>query len=222
MRSTDIFNLDFTAPGSSATLELENRVSEARFKVKEAVRLLEEALALDCREEDAWRLLASLYMGTDQIKTLNELESKHEELFGAPMFAITHQPRFTRDAQRKLFDIPARITRGLLPPVEDFLAACAAPEGAMMDFSRVRGADPGGLQDLAELFNRLPRDHTQPLMLAIERFINGLQKAAFSPSGTPGMWEVLFAYLRLTANEPAFETLAVTYASKFGAPPPAY
>ncbi|HSD59285.1 MAG TPA: hypothetical protein VLC55_00325 [Burkholderiales bacterium] len=222
MRSTDIFNLDFTAPGSSATFELQNRLSEARFKVKEAVKLLEEAVSMDCREEEAWRLLASLYVGTDQIKTLNELESRHEKLFGAPMFAITHQPRFERDARRKLFDIPARITKGVLPPVEDFLAACAAHAGAMMDFSRVRGADPGGLQDLAQLFNRLPRDHTRPLMLAIERFINGLQKAAFSPSGTPGMWEVLFAYLRLTDNEPAFETLAVTYASKFGAPAPPY
>lgn len=222
MRSTDIFNLDFTTSGAFETMELANLVRDASFGAQEAIKKLEQAIAKDCREEAAWRLLASLYLGTDNMRAFNELEARHEKIFGVPMFAVLRPPRATRDAQRKLFDIPAKIVTGVLPDADQVVTACQEPGGAALDFTRVRGADAGGLNDLAHLLAHLPNDHRRPQLPGMDRFVVGLEKAAQSPTGTKVMWQVLFAYDRLIQDQAMFEAHALQFAVKFGISPPAY
>lgn len=218
MRNTDIFNLDFTSPSA-----LQDMASQAVSRVHsnagatfaaEAIRELEEAMARDCREESAWRLLGALYIGTDRIKELNALEAKHQEIFGATIFTIPQQRRVERSSTRKLFDMPARITAGGLPSMEEVLAACASPEGAQFDFSRVRGADAGGVEELRGLFSRLPRDR-RPVMLGIEPVIDGLLRTASSPIGTKPMWQVLFEYHRFAGNDAAVRDLMARFRARF-------
>lgn len=218
MRNTDIFNLDFTSP--SVIQDIANQAvakvhsDAAATFVAEAIRELEEAIARNSREESAWRLLGALYIGTDRIKDLNALEAKHEKIFGATIFAIPHRRRVERSATRKLFDVPARITAGSLPPIDEVLAACASPEGAEFDFSRVRGADAGGLEELRELFSRLPRD-MRPVLLGIEPVMDGLLGAASSPTGIKPMWQVLFEYHRFTGNDAAVRDLMARFRARF-------
>jgi hypothetical protein len=215
VRNTDIFDLDFTSADARIELQVAGTLEEGMVHVDLAIQKLEEVLARGSKNEEAWRLLGALYIGTDRLKTLNELEERHEKLFGTRMFIIPQQRRVQRTPTRKLYDVPARITKGVLPPVSEVAAACASPEGAEFDFSRVRGADAAGLEDLRELFARLPRDNHRPHFLGVEPFINGLLKAAAGPGGSRLMWEVLFAYLRMTNNETAFSSVAAAYAAKF-------
>ncbi len=218
MRNTDIFDLDFTTP--SVVQQLANQkissvhVEAAGTLAAEAIHELEEAMAKDCRDESAWRLLGSLYIGTDRIKDLNALEERHRELFGTAIFTIPQQRRVQRTPTRKLFDVPARIIKGSLPALNELAAACAAPEGAEFDFSRVRGADGDGLNELRELFSRLPRDR-RPHLLGIELFMDGLLRAASSPSGTKLMWQVLFEYHRFAGNEAAVRDLMTRFRARF-------
>lgn len=220
MRNTDVFNLDFTSPSvlrDMADQAVAKVHSDAGAKfAAEAIRELEEAVARGCREESAWRLLGTLYIGTDRIKDLNALEAKHEEIFGSTIFAIPQQRRVERNATRKLFDMPARITEGSLPSAKDVAAACASPEGAQFDFSRVRGADAGGLEELRNLFSRLPRDR-RPMMLGVEPVMDGLLQAASSPIGTKPMWQVLFEYHRFAGNDDAVRDLMVRFRARFPA-----
>jgi hypothetical protein len=222
VRSTDVFNLDFTTPSAEQGIEVENLVRDASHDARESIRKLERALAKDCKDESAWRLLASLYLGTDDMHGFNDLEARHQQVFGTPMYAILRQPRPPRDARRKLFDLPARITKGALPPVEDVITACTEPPGATLDFTRVRGADAGGLQDLAQLFASLPCDHHRPEMPGADRFITGLESAARSQSTRRVMWELLFAYDRLIQDQAMFEEHAVEFAARYNVPPPAF
>lgn len=222
MRNTDVFDLDFTTADARVELQVADTLHDGMAEVEVAIRKLEEVIARGSRNEQAWRMLGALYIGTDRIKTLNELEDRHQELFGTPIFAIPQQRRVQRTPPRKLFDMPARITRGSLPPVAEVVEASFLPEGAELDFSRVRGADASGLEDLRDLFAGMPRDNRRPHLLGVEPFINGLIKAAASPSGLRLMWEVLFAYLRMTNNETAYSSLAAAFAAKYQTPAPSF
>jgi hypothetical protein len=222
VRNTDIFDLDFTTADARIELEVAETLQEGLAEVEMAIKNLEEVINRGSKNEQAWRLLGALYIGTDRIKNLNALEERHQELFGTPMFAIPQQRRVQRTPSRRLFDMPARITKGSLPPADEVAEAGHLPEGAELDFSRVRGADAGGLEDLRDLFAGILRENRRPHLLGIEPFINGLLKAAASPNGSRLMWEVLFAYLRLTNNETAFSSLATAFAAKFQTPAPSF
>lgn len=222
MRNTDVFDLDFTTVGARTELEVADALHEGLAEVEVAIRKLEEVIGHGSRNEKAWRLLGALYLGTDRIKALNALEDRHEAMFGARMFSVPQQRQVQRTAARRLFDLPARITRGSLPAVAEVAEAGLLPEGAELDFSRVRGADAAGLEDLRDLFAGLPRDNHRPHMLGVEPFINGLLKVAAGPTGSRLMWEVLFAYLRLTNNETAYSDLAGAFLARFNTPAPKF
>jgi hypothetical protein len=222
VRTTDIFNLDFTSPGSIESIEAQRSVEAAKAMAREVIVALEHAINDGCDDETAWRMLGALYIGIQNIKAFNALEVRHETLYGSPMFNLPFQPKAPRDAQRKLFEMPARIVRGNLPALQDVLEACAADEGAALDFSRVRGMDVEGMLGLCTFFSHLPRGRSRPELAGIERLLEGLLKAAQSSSGAPAMWEVMFAYHRLMSDENAFEELAVKFAGKFGVSPPPY
>jgi hypothetical protein len=222
VRNTDVFDLDFTTADALKEIELADVLSEGMAGAELAIAKLEEAIERGSKNEQAWRLLGALYIGTDRIKALNALEDRHEALFGNRMFVIPQQRRVQRTPTRRLFDMPARITKGSLPSATEVIEACAGPGGAEFDFSRVRGADAGGLAELRELFARMPRDNHRPHLLGVEPFVNGLLKAAASPGGSRLMWEVLFAYLRMTNNETAFSSLAPAFAARFQSAPPKF
>lgn len=218
LRNTDIFDLDFTTP--SAVQELADQliysahVEAAGTLAGKAIQELQEALEKECKDEPAWRLLGSLYIGLDRIKELNALEEKHRDIFGTNIFTIPQQRRVQRTPTRKLFDMPARLTAGSLPKAEEISAACAASDGVEFDFSRVRGADTGGLNELREMLSRLPKDK-RPHLLGIEPFIGALLNAASSASGTKLMWQVLFEYHRFTGNEATLRELMARFRARF-------
>jgi hypothetical protein len=222
LRNTDIFSLDFTTPESLEMFEMQDQLNRVAAMTNEAMQILQDAVEKGCGEESAWRMLASLYLGTGNVKAFNELEARHEREFGTTMFRMVRVPKPPRGERRKLFPIPARVTAGSLPPIEDVLAACASLDGAALDFSRVRGADGPGLEELARFFGRLPGDDDRPELPGIETFMDALLRAAESPTGSRPMWDVLFSYQMLMANEKAFDELAIRFAVKFGVSPPSF
>jgi hypothetical protein len=167
-------------------------------------------------------MLASLYLGTGNVKAFNELEARHEREYGTTMFRMVRLPKPPRGERRKLFEMPARITAGSLPRLEEVLGACESADGAALDFSRVRGADGPGLEELARFIGRLPDNDDRPELPGIARFMGSLLRAAESPSGSRNMWDVLFSYQMLTGDEKAFDELAVRFALKFGVSPPSF
>lgn len=222
MRNTDIFSLDFTTPDSLEIFEMQDQLHRVTALTNEAMQILQDTIDRGCGEESAWRMLASLYLGTGNIPAFNAIEERHEREFGSTMFRIFHMSKPPRGEHRRLIEMPARITAGSLPPIEDVLAACQSPEGAALDFSRVRGADGPGLQELALFFGQLPDDDDRPELPGIDRFLDGLLRAAESPAGNRLMWDVLFSHQMLVGNEKAFDDLAIRFAVKFGVSPPPF
>jgi hypothetical protein len=222
VRSTDIFNLDFTSPGTFESIESERIVQDAKARARGVIDALELAIDRGCDDESAWRMLAALYVGIQDIAAFNALEARHEALYGSPSFNVPLRPKAPREPQRKLFEMPTRLVRGNLPALQDVLEACASDEGAALEFSRVRGMDADGMVELAAFFSHLPHGRSRPELPGIERFIDGLVKAAQSSSGAPPMWEVLFAYYRLINDETGFEDLAVKFAERFSVSPPPF
>lgn len=222
MKSTDIFDLDFTSSAVSDAAHEHQDLDEVTASARETVQRLEQMLENGCRDEGAWRMLASLYLGMDNASALSDLEERHEREFGGPIFAGFRQARARHLGNRRVFQMPARITDAALPPIEEVLAACASDDGAALDFSRVRGADGPGLKQLAAFLGRMPHNADRPEMPGIDRFIEGLVKAAESGSGTRNMWDVLFTYKRLMNDEKAFDELAIKFAVKFGVSPPSF
>lgn len=222
MRNTDIFSLDFTTPESLEMFEMQDQLNRVAALTNEAMQILQDTLERGCTEESAWRMLASLYLGTGNIPAFNALEERHESEFGSTMFRMFHAASPPRGEHRRRLEMPARITAGSLPAIEDVLAACRSPEGAALDFSRVRGADGPGLQELALFLGQLPDHAERPELPGIDRFMEGLLRAAESPAGSRLMWDVLFSHQMLVGDEKAFDDLAIRFAVKFGVSPPSF
>lgn len=221
MRDTDVFDLDFTTP-AALPADTVKQVKQATTEAEAAIRTLEQALEAGTVEEAGWRLLASLYLGVSRMKDFTALEARHEEIFGTPIFADLRQEITPRDTQRSVFDMPKKIIPGSLPDITAVLEACASKKGALLDFSRVSGADAGGLTDLAKYFSQLPREETKPETPGMERFITSLEKAADSSAATEEMWQMLFEYQRFCSDMEAFDELAIRYAERFGISPPSW
>lgn len=223
MRNTDIFNLDFTSPGSLDTPpDALDFVAKGYNHAEEAVLALERALANGCMDENTWRLVGALYVGMGRVAEFNALEQRHAVVFGSPMYVMLQQPKPPRDPRRIVFELPNNIVRGSLPDTAAVLKACASEDGAALDFSRVRGADADGLNELAKCFADLPRGATRPQCPGIERFIGTLEKAAESSTAVPEMWSVLFEYQRFLNDEQGFDDLCIRYAVRSGISPPSW
>ena len=221
MRDTDVFDLDFTTP-AALPADTTKQVKQAATEVEVVIRSLEQALESGPMEEAGWRMLASLYLGTSRMSDFTALEARHEEAFGTPIFANFRQESAPRDTQRTVFDMPKKITHGSLPDIAAVLEACASPEGALLEFSRVNGADAAGLKDLAVFFSQLPREETKPEIPGMERFITSLEKAADSSAATEEMWQMLFEHRRFCNEVEAFDELAIKYTERFGISPPSW
>jgi hypothetical protein len=222
LRNTDIFSLDFTTPESLEMFEMQDQLHRVAALTNEAMQILQDTLDRGCSEESAWRMLASLYLGTGNIPAFNALEQRHEQEFGSTMFRMFRLAKPPRGEHRKVVELPPRITAGSLPPVAEVLAACRSPEGAALDFSRVRGADGPGLQELALFLGQLPDNEDRPELAGIDRFMDSLLRAAESPAGSRLMWDVLFSHQMLMGDEKAFDELAIRFAVKFGVSPPSF
>jgi hypothetical protein len=222
LRNTDIFSLDFTTPESLEMFEMQDQLNRVAALTNEAMQLLQDAIDRGCSEESAWRMLASLYLGTGNIPAFNAIEERHEREFGSTMFRMFHLDKPPRGEHRKLLQMPARVTAGSLPPIEEVLAACQSADGAALDFSRVRGADGPGLQELALFLGQLPDNDDRPELPGMDRFMEGLLRAAESPTGNRLMWDVLFSHQMLVGDEKAFDELAIRFAVKFGVSPPSF
>lgn len=221
MRTTDIFNLDFTTPGAMKP-DMEARVSQAFQHTRCAIAALEDALGKGCNDIGAWRLLAALHMGSGDMSAFNEVDEAFEQTFGSPAFAVSRQPKPPLDAERTLFEMPARLTADSMPNAALIGRACAEANGATLDFSRVRGADAGGLRALRELLRGVPRDDSRPETPGLDRFMAGLERAAQSATGSLEMWETLFDYLRFCNDPHGFDDLSIRFAVKFGISPPTF
>jgi hypothetical protein len=234
MKDTEILTLDFTAPeaSSSGTEEsvkpetsssnIEDLLNQTNTDVERAIRNLELALESGLIDEDIWQLLAYLYMGTGQIDNFSSLDRRHEETFGAPILVSSPQQKMQLDSDRVVFEMPQKIVCGSLPDIASVQEACASSKGAILDFSRVHGADTNGLEELIKFFSQLPHDQTKPEMVAIDRFISSLGKAAEDTAGTQEMWSMLFEYKRFCNDIDAFDELAIKFAVRFGISPPSW
>jgi len=222
MRSTDIFDLDFTTPPPDTGKLVAEALAHAEAAILTLERALETAVVENTVEEAGWRLLASLYLGTGRLALLNALEDRHEVFFGVPMFVELRKDKVHKDPNRVAFEMPGKILHDNLPPLDEVLAACAGDKGALLDFTRVNGADEDGLGVLQKFFARLPRDDTRPELPGIERFMTGLEKAAGGEHANEKMWGMLFEYQRFCNNQEAFDDLAIRYAVRTGVSPPSW
>jgi hypothetical protein len=119
------------------------------------------------------------------------------------------------------FVMPETITPGALPTVDAVRAACATPQGAVLDFSGVHGASDGGLRELTVFFSQFAMHAAKPAIRAMEWFRTGLKAAAMGDNASAPMWELLLAYCRFEGDEDEFDRLAIWYAVSAGiAPPP--
>lgn len=234
MKDTEILTLDFTVPeaSSSGTEEsvkpeisssnIEDLLNQANTEVDRAIRNIELALESGLVDEKIWQLLAYLYMGTGQMDNFSSLDKRHEEAFGAPILVSLPQQKMQLDSDRVVFEMPRKIICGSLPDIASVQEACASSKGAILDFSRVHGADTNGLMELVKFFSQLPHDQTKPEIAAIDRFISSLRKVAEDTAGTQEMWSLLFEYMRFCNDIDAFDELAIKFAVRFGISPPSW
>lgn len=234
MKDTEILTLDFTAPEASSSSAEESvkpetsssnigdLLDQANTDIERAIRNLELALESGLVDENIWQLLAYLYLGTGQKDNFSSLDRRHEETFGAPILINPSQQKMQLDSDRVVFEMPQKIVSGSLPNIASVQEACASPKGAILDFSRVHGADTNGLKELVEFFSQLPHDQTKPEMTEIDRFISSLGKAAEDTAGTQEMWSMLFEYKRFCNDIDAFDELAIKFAMRFGISPPSW
>lgn len=220
----DDFTLDFTASTPAAGLDAGELIRQAVADAGTAIGLLEKVLETGEMDATGWRLLAGLYLGTHRQDDFDSLQKQYNAVSDVPLLPhLSVQeplPKPTPVPVRVTFQMPQRIMHDSLPEITGVLAACASPEGALLDFSNVRGADSGGLKSLRNFLAQLPRDDTRPEFQGIERFVSSLQKTADSPNGTHEMWDALFEYQRFCGNTQVFEELAVAFAVRFGISPP--
>ncbi len=234
MKDTEILTLDFTVPEASSSdaeesvkpetlpSNIGDLLNQASAEVESAIRNLELALESGLVDESIWQLLAYLYLGTSRMDNFSSLDRRHEETFGAPISADIPQQKMQLDSDRVVFEMPQKIVCGSLPDIASVQEACASSKGAILDFSRVHGADTSGLKELVEFFSQLPHDQTKPEMTAIDRFISSLGKAADDVAGTQEMWSMLFEYKRFCNDIDAFDELAIKFAVRFGISPPSW
>ncbi len=239
MKDTEISTLDFTLPEASSSgneesiklktlpSNIKDLLNQATTEVEAAIRNLEQALESDLVKDPSWQdpcwqLLAYLYLGTNRMDDFSSLDRRHEETFGAPIFINIPQEKLQLDSDRVVFEMPQKIVCGSLPDITSVQEACASSKGAMLDFSRVHGADTSGLKELVKFFSQLPHDQTKPEVAAIDRFISSLGKAADDTAGTQEMWSMLFEYKRFCNDIDAFDELAIKFAVRFGISPPSW
>tara|TARA_R110002073_G_scaffold287129_2_gene451837 strand:+ start:7415 stop:8080 length:666 start_codon:yes stop_codon:yes gene_type:complete len=213
--------LDFTSPGSMIP-DATDLIKQITTETETTIHTLEQALETGTITESGWQLLASLYLGINRINDFNTLKDQYEDYFNASIFTeLCHNdlPQFTSSI---VFEIPQKITHGSLPEITTVIEACHSPRGALLDFSKVRGADIKGLKTLTQFFTQLSNDNTKPKTLGIDRFIANLKKTAGSDSGTEAMWNTLFEYYRFCDDMDAFDDIAIRYAVHFSISPPSW
>jgi len=230
----EILTLDFTAPESSYSGAEESTQSDtlpsniadllkqATTEVESSIRNLELALESGLVDENIWQLLAYLYLGTSRIDKLGNLDRQYEETFGRTFSSIFSQQKIRINSNRTVFEMPQKIVHASLPDIVSVQKACTSPEGAILDFSRVHGADTNGLKELIKFFSQLPHDQTRPELKGDERFISSLEKAAEGTTGTQEMWDMLFEYKRFCNDIDAFDRLAIKFAMRFDISPPSW
>lgn len=234
MKDAEISTLDFTLPEASSSgneesiklktlpSNIRDLLNQATTEVEAAIRNLEQALESDLIEDTCWQLLAYLYLGANRMDDFSSLDRRYEETFGAPIFVNIPQERSQLNPDRVIFKMPQKIVSGSLPDITSVQETCASSKVAVLDFSRVHGADTNGLKELVELFSQLPHDQTKPEMVAIDRFISSLGKAADDTTGTQEMWSMLFEYKRFCNDIDAFDDLAIKFATRFDISPPSW
>ncbi|MBI2312575.1 MAG: hypothetical protein HYU77_08740 [Betaproteobacteria bacterium] len=208
-----------TAPPVHPGPDPEALAKQGRQQLEAAATILSEAVRLGTRDRQAWNLLAATYIATGRIGAYRELLEKYEHAFSAPLelpFAVS------AETARKVFPLPQKIVEISLPDLAQVRKAAEAPQGAIVDFSGVHGADAAGLKALAKFFSGFPPNAPRPECAGIERLIGFLEHAAEGHGPTELVWEVLLAYKRFRGDVHGFEELALKYALKFHISPPQF
>ena len=140
-----------------------------------------------------WRLLAGVYLADERIADYNDLIRKHLARFGAPL--KLDQPPVS-------FVLPVKVNFDDIPKLEMVRSACAAPGGAVIDFSAVRRLSSGGLIALAELLTALVSMKELPLLRGLDAFVDSVEAAIKAGQGTREMQELIVAYRRYNNAHP--------------------
>lgn len=219
--NTNKLALDFTVAGALPP-DSSELIKHITSEIEEDIRSLEDALENGSLIEAGWRLLAAFYLGTKRTDDFDTLTQRYQENFDAPLFKELQQDFSALKSFRITFEIPEKITHDSLPDIEEVSKACISPTGALVDFSKVRGADASGLKMLTKFLSQLPHDQSRPETPGLERFIAKLEKTADSDKGTEDIWNLLFEYQRFCNDTHTFDELSIKYAVRFGISPPVW
>lgn len=140
-----------------------------------------------------WRILAGVYLADERIVDYNDLIRKHLARFGTPL--ELDQPPVS-------FVLPVKVNFDDIPKLDMVRSACAAPGGAVIDFSAVRRLSSGGLIALAELLTALVPMKELPLLRGLDTFVDSVEAAIKAGQGTREMQDLTAAYRRYCNAHP--------------------
>jgi hypothetical protein len=192
----ELSDLDFTDTVIMRGTETNEAADPAQRLLKQLDTIMDSiALKLEFGAGDPrlWRVLAGFYLATERPQDYNDLVRKHLEAFGHPL--QLDQPAVS-------FVLPVKVNFDDIPKLDMIRTACAAPGGAVLDFSAVRRLSAGGLIALAELFGALIPLAPQPQLRGVDAFIASIEGAVKSGQGTKDMQEMVNAYRRYARAHP--------------------
>jgi hypothetical protein len=192
----ELSDLDFTDTvvmrGTAA-----NEASDPTVRILRQFDALVDSIALKVEfgstDPRLWRLLAGVYLADERIADYNDLIRKHLASFGTPL--KLDQPPLS-------FVLPVKVNFDDIPKLDMVRSACAAPGGAVIDFSAVRRLSSGGLIALSELLTALVSMKELPLLRGLDTFVDSVESAIKAGQGTREMQELIAAYRRYSNAHP--------------------
>jgi hypothetical protein len=192
----ELSDLDFTDTVVMRGAEA-NEASDPTVRILRQFDALVDSIALKVEfgstDPRLWRILAGVYLADERIADYNDLIRKHLARFGAPL--KLDQPPVS-------FVLPVKVNFDDIPKLAMIRSACAAPGGAVIDFSAVRRLSSGGLIALSELLTALVSMKELPLLRGLDMFVDSVDAAIKAGQGTREMQELIAAYRRYNNAHP--------------------
>jgi len=195
----ELSDLDFTDTVVMRGSET-NEAADPTDRVLKQLDTIVDSIALKVElgstDERLWRILAGVYLALERIADYGDLVRKHLALFGHPL--QLDQPAVT-------YSLPVKVNFDDVPKLDMIRSACAAPGGAVIDFSAVRRLSAGGLIALSELLGALIQMSELPQLRGMDAFIGSIEGAIKAGQGTREMQELIATYRRYQVAHPRLQ-----------------
>ena len=84
--SSDLdFTAEVTAPATEGSIESGDAITKLLQQSDVLIDSLQLQIALGCQDARVWKLLAAIFVGADRVADYDELATKHQAVFGAPL-----------------------------------------------------------------------------------------------------------------------------------------